>query len=367
MGTVTFLFTEIEGSTRLWKEAPADMAYAVQAHDQIVRGTIERHGGYVFGVGNDGFSAAFSTAADAAAAAAESQELLHDDDGVTFAVRMALHTGEAAERDRNYFGVEVNRAARLMSLAHGGQVLVSDATEVLVRERVVLRPLGEHRLRGLRGRMSVYQVVAPGLPAEFPVLRRVDNFRGNLPQQLSSLVGREHGIDEVAELVRSRRLVTLSGVGGVGKTRLALEVGSEVGGDFPDGVWIVELASVTDPASVPAAIAAVLGVTPQRRRAIDRHRCRVVARSPTPARTRQLRARRRRRASAVGVILERTRNVTILATSRESLAVDGESVWTVAPLALEGGVTSDAVTLFVDRARAARPDFGSASPTPVPR
>ena len=176
---------------------------------------------------------------------------------------MGLHTGEAIERDRNYFGSEVNRAARLMSLAHGGQVLVSDATEVLLRNRVALRPLGEHRLRGLRGRMSVYQVVADGLPTEFPVLRSVDYFAGNLPQQLSSLVGRENVVAEVAELVRSNRLVTLTGVGGVGKTRLALEVGAEVAGEFPDGVWMVELASVGDPASVPAAIATVLGITPQ--------------------------------------------------------------------------------------------------------
>ena len=175
---------------------------ALRVHDAIVRGTIERHGGYVFGTGGDGFCAAFSTAADAAAAAIESQEQLRDDAAVTFAVRMGLHTGEAIERDRNYFGSEVNRAARLMSLAHGGQVLVSDATEVLLRNRVALRPLGEHRLRGLRGRMSVYQVVADGLPTEFPVLRSVDYFAGNLPQQLSSLVGREDVVDEVAELVR---------------------------------------------------------------------------------------------------------------------------------------------------------------------
>ena len=177
------------------------MADGLRVHDAIVRGTIERHGGYVFGTGGDGFCAAFSTAADAAAAAIESQEQLRDDAAVNFLVRMGLHTGEAIERDRNYFGSEVNRAARLMSLAHGGQVLVSDATEVLLRNRVALRPLGEHRLRGLRGRMSVYQVVADGLPADFPVLRSVDYFTGNLPQQLSSLVGRENVVAEVAELV----------------------------------------------------------------------------------------------------------------------------------------------------------------------
>ena len=281
-GTVTFLFTDIEDSTRRWDEAPTDMADALRVHDAIVRGTIERHGGYVFSTGGDGFCAAFSTAADASAAAIEAQEQLRDDTVVDFAVRMGLHTGEAIERDRNYFGSEVNRAARLMSLAHGGQVLVSDATEVLLRDRVALRPLGEHRLRGLRGRMSVYQVVADGLPTEFPVLRSVDYFAGNLPQQLSSLVGREQLVAEVAELVRSNRLVTLTGVGGVGKTRLALEVGAEVAGEFPDGVWMVELASVGDPASVPAAIATRVGHHAPGRRGAHRHGGRRAARPPAP-------------------------------------------------------------------------------------
>jgi predicted ATPase/class 3 adenylate cyclase/DNA-binding CsgD family transcriptional regulator len=361
-GTVTFLFTDIEDSTRLWEEVPTDMADALRVHDAIVRGTIERHGGYVFGTGGDGFCAAFSTAADAAAAAIQSQEQLRDEAVVNFVVRMGLHTGEAVERDRNYFGSEVNRAARLMALAHGGQVLVSDATEVLLRNRVALRPLGEHRLRGLHGRMSVFQVIADGLPAEFPALRSIDYFAGNLPQQLSSLVGREKVVAEVAELVRSSRLVTLTGVGGVGKTRLALEVGAEVAGEFPDGVWMVELASVGDPASVPAAIASVLGITPQgdaglidtvadalggRRLLLVVDNCEHVL---TAA------------GSAIAAILGRSRNVKILSTTRETLVIDGETVLAVAPLALEGGATSDAVALFVDRARAVRPDFGLREP-----
>jgi hypothetical protein len=239
------------------------MAEALRVHDAIVRSTIERHGGYVFDSGGDGMRAAFSTPADAAAAAIESQEHLREDGAIDFAVRMALHTAEATDRDGSYSGNEVNRAARLLSLAHGGQVLVSDATEVLLRNHVALRPLGENRLHGLRGRMSVHQLMADGLPVDFPVLRGVDHFTGNLPQQLSSLTGREQLVDEIVELVRSCRLVTLSGVGGVGKTRLAVEVGAELAVEFPDGVWMVELAPVGDPAAVPAAIAAVLGVTPQ--------------------------------------------------------------------------------------------------------
>ncbi len=356
-GTVTFLFTDIEDSDRLWEEGPTDMADGLRAHDAIVRGTIERRGGYVFATGGDGFCAAFSTAGEAVAAAIESQEELRDDGAVSFSVRMGLHTGEAIERDRNYFGSEVNRAARLMALAHGGQVLVSDTTEVLLRDRMTLRPLGEHRLRGLRGRMSVYQVVADGLLAEFPVLRSVDYFAGNLPQQLSSLIGRENVVAELAEAVRASRLVTLSGVGGVGKTRLALEVGAEVAGEFPDGVWIVDLASIGDAASIPSAIATVLGITPQGDAPLIDTVAEALAGRQILVLMDNCEHVLTAAASAVATILTRSRSVRIVCTSREVLAIDGEVVFNVAPLAVDGGVTSDAVTLFVDRARAVRPNF----------
>ncbi len=361
-GTVTFLFTDIEDSTRRWDEDPSDMADALRVHDGIVRATIERHDGYIFGTGGDGFCAAFSTATDAMDAALETQAELRDESAVDFAVRMGLHTGEAIERDRNYFGSEVNRAARLMSIAHGGQVLVSDATEVLLRDRVGLRPLGEHRLRGLRGRMAVYQVLADGLRADFPVLRSVDALTGNLPQQLSSVIGREELVGEIAELVRSNRLVTLTGVGGVGKTRLALEVGAEVAGEFSDGVWLIELASLSDPASVPAAIATALGITPQgdtplvqtvaealvgRQLLLVIDNCEHVIGAAV---------------STITTILGRSGRGRILATSREAFAVGGETALPIPPLACDGGEASDAVTLFVDRARAVRPDFGIHDP-----
>jgi predicted ATPase/DNA-binding CsgD family transcriptional regulator len=355
---VTFLFTDIADSTRLWEEAPADMADALRVHDSIVRGTIEQHGGYVFGVGGDGFGAAFSTADEAAAAAIESQSQLRDDTNVNFHVRMALHTGAAVERDRNYFGTEVNRAARLMSLAHGGQVLVSDTTEVLLRDAVTLRSLGEHRLRGLRGRMSVYQVIADGLPTDFPVLRGVDAFAGNLPQQLSSLVGRDAVIEEVADLVRSQRLMTLSGVGGVGKTRLALEAGSELASEFADGVWMVELAPVGDPAAVPDAIATVLGITPQGDTALIDTIAESLAGRQLLLVIDNCEHVLAAASAAIATMLGRSRSIKVLATTREALMLDGETVFPVPPLALEGGSTSDAVTLFVDRAQAVRPDFG---------
>lgn len=357
VGTVTFLFTDIEDSSRLWEESPATMAPALEIHDGIVRGTIEQHGGLVFATGGDGFSAAFSTAPDAAAAAVEIQRKLLEAD-VPFDVRIGLHTGEATERDRNYFGPEVNRAARLMSAAHGGQIVVSDTTKVLLRDRFALRPLGDHRLRGLGRRMPLHQVVVDGLPSEFPPLRSLGSFAGNLPQQLSSFVGRDQLLANVAELVRSNRLVTLSGVGGVGKTRLALEAGAEMADEFPDGVWLVELAPVGDPASVPAAIATALGITPQgdvelietiaeaiagRRLLLVVDNCEHVLDAA---------------ASAVKHILARPGNVKVLATSREYLWVGGETLLSVSPLALAGGVASDAATLFVERAGAVRPGFG---------
>jgi predicted ATPase/DNA-binding CsgD family transcriptional regulator len=333
------------------------MADALQLHDAIVRAAIDRHDGFVFAAAGEGFGVAFSTAADAVAAAVESQRELSADDTIPLAVRMGVHTGEAIERDRTYFGTEVNRAARLMALGHGGQVLVSDATEVLVRSRVALRPLGEHLLRGPRGRIAVFQAVAEGLASEFPLLRSVEHFAGNLPRQLSSLVGREALVGEVAELVRFNRLVTLTGVGGVGKTRLALEVGAEVAGEFADGVWIVELAGVGDPGEVPAALATALSITPQgdvplidtvadalsgRHMLLLADNCEHVLSAA---------------ASAIEAILARAGNVRILATTREALGVTAESITTVTPLSLHGGVTSDAGTLFLDRARTVRPNF----------
>ena len=290
-------------------------------------------------------------------AAVESQRELGGDDAIPFAVRMALHTGEAIERDGNYYGTEVNRAARLMALAHGGQVLVSDTAEVLVRSRIALRPLGDHLLRGLRGTISVFQVMADGLASEFPVLRSVDHFAGNLPRQVGSLVGRDAEVDDVAELVRSERLVTLTGVGGVGKTRLAIEVGAELAGEFDDGVWIVELAGVGDPGAVPACPGNGAGHHPAERRAADRNRRRHGRRTADAARLRQLRAPTGSAAAAIEAILGRAGHTKVLATSREAVGVPGESVITVSPLATEGGVTSDAVTLFVERARSARHDF----------
>lgn len=361
-GTVTFLFTSIQDAQRRWDEAPAEMAAARQIHDLIVQEAIQGHGGHVFATDGDGFCAAFATAANAAEAAIDAQRQLRASGVTEFAVRMGLHTGETVEDAGHYSGSEVNRAARLMALAHGGQVLVSDTTEALLRNRLSLRPLGEHVLRGLRGQISVYQVIADGLPAEFPVLRSAERFEGNLPRRVSSLVGRDELVCQGAELVRDRQLVTLTGTGGVGKTRMALEIGAELAEEFPDGAWLVELAAVGDPGSIPAAIATVLGITPQ---------------GDTPLITTVAAALAGQRlllvidncehllkaaGAAIEMIIGRSGNVRVLATSREPLGVTAETVLGVSPLAVAGGTGSDAVALFVDRARAVRREFGLSDP-----
>jgi predicted ATPase/class 3 adenylate cyclase/DNA-binding CsgD family transcriptional regulator len=356
-GTVTFLFTEIADAARLWNEAPVEMADAVRAHDAIVRETIERHGGYVFEVGDDGFGAVFSTAVEAAAAAVETQAFLRDEMAVPFTVRMALHTGEATGRDREYAGTDANRTSELVSRAHGGQILVSDAAEVLLRDRMTTRLLGEVRLRRARGRTWVHQLVDEGLPTDFPVLRHNDRVAGNLTYETSSIVGRDEVLDDIADLVRSQPLVTLVGVGGVGKTRLALEVAADVASEFRDGIWFIDLAAVSDPASVPSAIATALGITPQG----DEELLTTIAESVAGRAPlfvfdnceHVLAAARR----AVEAILAESTDLRVLATSREPLSIDDEIVVPVNPLGLAGDASSDAAKLFVERARAVRPDF----------
>ena len=210
--------------------------------------------------------------------------------------------------------------------------------------------------------MTVYHVIADGLRSEFPVLRSADRFAGNLPQQLSSFVGREDLVTEIARLLQSHRLVTLSGVGGVGKTRLALEVGAELAGEFPEGVWMIELAPISEPSTVTAAIATALGITPQGNAALIDTVAEALAGQRLLLVVDNCEHVLDAAASAVRTILGRFGNIKILATSRESLRVAGETLLSVSPLALQGGPASDAVTLFADRARAVRPDFGLQDP-----
>ncbi len=338
-GVVTFLFTDVEGSTRRW-EADADgMRATLAAHDEVLHSAIEAHGGYMFKHTGDGVCAAFASprsAVDAAVAAQRALEL---------PVRMGLATGEAEVRGADYFGAVLNRAARVMAAGHGGQVLVADSTAGLL-SGVDLVDLGPRRLRDLPTPVGVFQVRAQGLRTEFPSLRGVDSNPGNLRPAITSLIGRDTEVSNLQAALRSHRLVTLAGVGGVGKTRLALEVATQLADEFVDGVWFFELAAVTDPAAVPDAVAAVLGITQQPGKSVSES----VA-SALEGRSRLLVFDNCEHvvdsvADLVAAILATSATVKVLATSREGIGVADEQLWRVPSLDVGA-----AVELFVERAQ----------------
>ena len=352
-GVVTFLFTDIEGSTRRWETDADGMRAALAAHDEVLCRAIEEHGGWLFKHTGDGVCAAFASprcAVDAAVAAQRALEL---------PVRMGIATGEAELRGTDYFGAVLNRAARVMAAGHGGQVLLAESTAVLL-SGVDLVDLGPRRLRDLPTPVGVFQVRVAGLRTEFPALRALDVSPGNLRPQTTSFIGRESEVAEVKEALHQHRLVTLTGVGGVGKTRLALEVAAGLADEFLDGVWFFELAAVADPAAVPDAVAAVLGVFQQPGK--------TVADSVATALEGRVRLLvfdncehlRDAAADLIEAILAQSATVTILATSREGLGVADEQLWTVPSLDVDTGTDSAAVTLFIDRARTVAQRFSLA-------
>ena len=377
-GTVTFLMTDIEGSTRAWLRETDAMPAAVSRHYAILEEAIAAHGGVrpVEQGEGDSVVGAFSRASDAVAATVAAQQLLGAEpwpDGIALAVRMAIHTGEAQLRDQgNYFGLPLIRCARLRACGHGGQVLISDVTASLVSDRLpdgsALIDLGLHRLKDLGRPERVWQMTHPELRSQFPPLLSLNAFRHNLPVQLSPLIGRRREIAEVIGLVEGERLVTLTGAGGVGKTRLALAVGAEVVGVFPGGVWFVELAAANGPHVVGGATLKVLGTTE------------TPGASPADVAAVELGDQERSLlildncehlveecADFVSTVLQRNPAVTVVATSREQLGVTGEISWRVPSLSapsptderpvVEALSQYDAVSLFVDRARRARPSF----------
>src|SRR6201991_3162261 len=253
-GVVTFLFTDIEGSTRLW-EADADaMRLALEAHNQVLRETVAAHDGTVFNYTGDGMCAVFASprsAVDAAVAAQRTLEL---------PVRMGIGTGEAELRGDDYFGTVLNRTARVMAAGHGGQILLDGVTAGLLTG-VTLTSLGTRQLRDIAKPVDMFQVRADGLRTEFPPLKTLETRPGNLRLPATTFHGREDEIVDLQTALKAHRLVTLTGPGGGGKTRLSLEVAARVTHEFSDGAFVPELASVTDPAAVPDAVAAVLGIT----------------------------------------------------------------------------------------------------------
>ena len=275
-GTVTFLFTDLEGSTRLWEEHPDAMRAALARHDEILRDAVEKRDGHVVKTTGDGLHAAFAIAPDAVAAALDAQlQLLAEPWPLPepLRVRMGLHTGVAEVRDGDYYGPAVNRAARVAAAAHGGQVVASAATADLVRDdlgaEITLLDLGEHRLRDLGRPERIVQIAHPDLPSDFPPLRSLDAYPGNLPVQRSAFVGRADDIAEVRAAIDAAPVVTLTGVGGVGKTRLALQVAAEAVGRFPDGAWFVDLGPVADAGFVAPTFSAALALPERRQGTIE--------------------------------------------------------------------------------------------------
>jgi predicted ATPase/class 3 adenylate cyclase len=349
-GVVTFLFTDVEGSTRRWEADAEEMRAALAAHDDVLHSAIETHGGWLFKHTGDGVCAAFASprsAVDAAVAAQRELEL---------PVRMGLATGEAELREGDYFGAVLNRAARVMAAGHGGQILVADSTAGVL-SGVDLLDLGSRRLRDLPAPVQVFQVQADGLRTDFPSLRALDAGPGNLRPAATSFIGRESEAGEVQAAVKAHRLVTLTGVGGVGKTRLALEVAGRLVDEFPDGVWFFELATVADPAAVPDAVAAVLGVTQQPGRSVGES----VA-AALEGRVRLLVFDNCEHlldaaADLIEAILAASATTKIVATSREGLGIADEQLWPVPSLNVGAGVDSAAVALFVERAQSVSPRF----------
>jgi predicted ATPase/class 3 adenylate cyclase len=369
----TFLFTDIEGSTRLWEQEPERMKVALARHDALARDAVSAHGGTVVKTTGDGIHAVFDDPLGGVAATIDLLRSLADPQatgGLPISIRCGLHVGAVQRRDGDYYGTTVNRAARIMSTAHGGQVLLSGAVAAAVEgrlpEAVTLRDLGAVRLRDLAQPERLYQVVHPALRLDFPALRSLEATPNNLPQQVTSFVGRERELGEVKALLGQTRMLTLLGIGGLGKTRLSLQAAVESMDDYPDGVWFVELAALTDPHLVPQAVASALGVTEEagrpvvealQRYAKDRRALLILDNSEHLLQA---------CAELAETLLRSGPNVRILASSREPLRVPGETTYHVPPLGVPDARTAatpealagfESVRLFVDRAMAVQPAF----------
>jgi class 3 adenylate cyclase len=263
----TILFTDIEGSTRLWEQEGERMAAALAQHDARARVAVEGNHGTIVKTTGDGLFAAFDDPLDAVKATVRFQQSLVDPavtNGIAIRVRCGLHLGVVERRDNDYFGTPVNRTARIMSVAHGGQILVSQAVvdEVGTRlpDPIALRDLGNVRLKDLSSPEHVYQLVHPELRADFPALRSLEATPNNLPEQLTSFIGRERELEEATQLLKGSRLLTLLGMGGLGKTRLSLQIAADMLDSYPDGIWFLDLAPIRDPSFVPHEAAQVLAV-----------------------------------------------------------------------------------------------------------
>jgi predicted ATPase/class 3 adenylate cyclase len=363
-GTITLLFTDIEGSTKLWEAHPDKMHRALARHDELVRLAVARHNGHVFKTIGDAFCAAFQDAESAVRAAVASQISLQGepwDEDVVLRVRMALHTGLVDSRDGEYFGPTLNRVARLLDIAYGGQILLPKLTAELCsgNEGCEFRSLGDHQLMDLARRETIFQVVHPQLTDEFPNLRSLGNRPNNLPEQVTSFIGREREIADIKSLLGKTRLLTVTGSGGCGKTRLTLQVAAELLEENEDGAWLVELGPITDPDLVPRTVANALQVREERGRPILQSVVEFLKNRQLLLLIDNCEHLLDACARVADEIIRHCPRVRVLASSREGLGISGESSYRVPSLGLPdanklGGWEAisdcEAVRLFVARA-----------------
>ena len=378
-GTVTFLFTDIEGSTKLWEQHPDAMRPALARHDVLLRQAIENHDGYIFKTVGDAFCAAFPDACRALHAALAAQTALGAEAWelpAPLLVRMALHTGSAEERDGDYFGPPLNRVARLMAAGHGGQTLLCGETHArtydLLPAGAALRDLGQRRLKDLGRPEQIFQLLHPDLATDFPPLRSLDNpeLPNNLPQQTSSFIGREKESAVLRDLLSKTRLLTLTGAGGSGKSRLSVHVAADLLDRYFDGVWLVELAAISDPVLVPQAVANVLGV----REAAGQTITQALVDWLKPKRLLLILDNCEHLVAAcadlAAAVLRDCPGVYLLTSSREALNVPGEQTYRVPTLSLPDLTRTqtaaavsqfESVRLFTERAQAVQVSFAVTS------
>ena len=350
-GTVTFVFTDVEGSSALWERFPDAMRQAMELHDRLIKRAVRANRGVIFKTMGDGVACAFEDPADALTSTVELQRALKSAawpaDVGEIRVRIGIHTGTAVKREADYFGPTLNRAARLMSIGYGGQILVSSATAALLRDvlpsEISLRELGSYRLKDLSLPEPTYQVVGPELRAEFPALAGIDVHPNNLPSRISTFVGREEELEELRSRVSDQAIITIVGMGGIGKTRLALQLASDIIDHFPGGAWFVDLSGLHDGSLVATALGEALGVREVRNEPLLTTITSRLGQKPALLVLDNAEHLLNDVRGVLREVIAHSKSTRILVTSREPLHLDGEYIFRLGPLA-------DAGRLFAERA-----------------